>query len=108
VEKVVAAIWEDMLQVPSIGVHDSILDLGGDSLRTAQVISRLRSVFGEHVPVSALYTALTVDEVSKVLVAHELKHGMAETIANLLLRIESMTPNTTPSSPNVSRKITFG
>lgn len=43
-EKAVAAIWEEVLGVSNIGVTDSFLTLGGDSIKVMQIISRLQKI----------------------------------------------------------------
>jgi acyl-coenzyme A synthetase/AMP-(fatty) acid ligase len=40
-EKRIAEAWADVLELDTVGVTDSFFDLGGDSLRAAQVASRL-------------------------------------------------------------------
>ncbi len=40
-EETVAHLWKDVLRVPQVGVHDRFLDLGGDSILAAQILSRL-------------------------------------------------------------------
>ncbi|MCW5799617.1 MAG: amino acid adenylation domain-containing protein [Nitrospira sp.] len=39
-EEILAGIWQTVLQVDRIGVHDNFFALGGDSIRTLQVIAR--------------------------------------------------------------------
>jgi amino acid adenylation domain-containing protein len=39
-EEILAAIWQTVLQVERVGVHDNFFALGGDSIRTLQVIAR--------------------------------------------------------------------
>lgn len=39
-EEILAAIWKTVLQVERVGVHDNFFALGGDSIRTLQVIAR--------------------------------------------------------------------
>ncbi|BCA53908.1 hypothetical protein W02_10480 [Nitrospira sp. KM1] len=39
-EEILAGIWKDVLQVERVGVHDNFFSLGGDSIRTLQVIAR--------------------------------------------------------------------
>ncbi len=41
-EEVLAAIWEDVLGVERVGVDDNFFALGGDSIRSVQVISKAR------------------------------------------------------------------
>jgi amino acid adenylation domain-containing protein len=39
-EEILASIWKTVLQVERVGVHDNFFALGGDSIRTLQVIAR--------------------------------------------------------------------
>jgi acyl-CoA synthetase (AMP-forming)/AMP-acid ligase II/acyl carrier protein len=41
-EKTIAAIWREVLQVDEIGIHQSFFDLGGQSLLLARVLVRLQ------------------------------------------------------------------
>jgi amino acid adenylation domain-containing protein/non-ribosomal peptide synthase protein (TIGR01720 family) len=43
-EAQLCAIWREVLDVPQVGRTDNFFDLGGDSIRSLQVISRARSV----------------------------------------------------------------
>ncbi|MET9519170.1 amino acid adenylation domain-containing protein [Streptomyces sp. NPDC002994] len=42
-ERRVAAVWADVLDVEQVGAHDSFFDLGGDSIRAVALIGGLRS-----------------------------------------------------------------
>jgi amino acid adenylation domain-containing protein/non-ribosomal peptide synthase protein (TIGR01720 family) len=42
VERALCAVWADVLQQPVVGVTDNFFRLGGDSIRSLQVIARLR------------------------------------------------------------------
>ena len=39
-EKILAAIWSDVLRVDKVGVRDNFFELGGDSIRSIQVLAR--------------------------------------------------------------------
>jgi amino acid adenylation domain-containing protein len=39
-EKLLAAIWEQVLRVERVGIHDNFFDLGGDSILNIQIVSR--------------------------------------------------------------------
>jgi hypothetical protein len=58
-EYMLIAIWQEILPVERIGVHDSFFDLGGHSLLATQIISRVRDVFGIRVPVRTVFDAPT-------------------------------------------------
>lgn len=60
VEQRVAAIWRERLGTDELGIHDDFLELGGNSLIAAQVLTRLREEFGVPIPLDALFEAPTV------------------------------------------------
>ncbi|WP_395607828.1 non-ribosomal peptide synthase/polyketide synthase [Pseudomonas sp. B22129] len=45
-EAQLAAIWQDVLELDSVGVTDNFFELGGDSLRILKVLSKVRSTPG--------------------------------------------------------------
>ncbi|MBF2094629.1 MAG: amino acid adenylation domain-containing protein [Synechococcales cyanobacterium K44_A2020_017] len=42
-EQTIASVWQALLQLDTVGIHDSFFDLGGDSLRLMQLHHRLQS-----------------------------------------------------------------
>ncbi|MDO9103419.1 MAG: amino acid adenylation domain-containing protein, partial [Methylovulum sp.] len=42
VEQTLAAIWQDVLRVQGVGIHDNYFGLGGDSILSIQIISRAK------------------------------------------------------------------
>ena len=59
-ERQIFAIWQERLGTAEFGVDDNFLELGGNSLVAAQVLTRLRDALGVPVPLSALFEAPTV------------------------------------------------
>jgi thioesterase domain-containing protein/acyl carrier protein len=59
-ERRVAAIWGEVLGIPSVGVNANFFDLGGHSLRALRVVLKVRDELGVDVPVAALIQANTV------------------------------------------------
>ena len=57
VEERLAAIWEEILDLPRIGPQDHFFALGGHSLLAMRVLSRVRDAFGVDLPVRALFEA---------------------------------------------------
>jgi amino acid adenylation domain-containing protein len=43
-ERKIAEVWQETLQIASVGLHDNFFDLGGHSLLLAQVYDRLRPI----------------------------------------------------------------
>jgi amino acid adenylation domain-containing protein len=53
-ERQIAVIWQDILHLDKVGIHDNFFDLGGNSLMIAQVNSRLKELPGTHKDVSVV------------------------------------------------------
>jgi acyl carrier protein len=45
VERTIAGLWQELLRLDRVGIHDSFFDLGGHSLLAIQAIGRLRQAF---------------------------------------------------------------
>jgi phthiocerol/phenolphthiocerol synthesis type-I polyketide synthase E len=63
-EAALAGIWQRVLGIARVGVHDSFLELGGDSLLAAQVISRVREEMAVDLPAHHVFTADTLAELA--------------------------------------------
>jgi len=64
IEEMVARIWAEVLLVDAVGIHDEFMDLGGDSLRAARIINRVREAFGVDAPSARLLDARTVAQMA--------------------------------------------
>jgi NAD(P)-dependent dehydrogenase (short-subunit alcohol dehydrogenase family) len=53
-ERTIAQVWQDVLGCDQVGVEDSFLDLGGDSLIGLRILSRLRELFQVEIQLQAL------------------------------------------------------
>jgi hypothetical protein len=60
VEQQLVRIWEDVLGVKPIGIHDRFLDLGGHSLLVIRMLAEVERKFGRKVPAAILFEAPTV------------------------------------------------
>ncbi|MDM5296919.1 amino acid adenylation domain-containing protein [Bacillus pumilus] len=54
-EQVLAAIWEDILEVDRVYMEDQFFDLGGHSLKATQTISRINHEFSIKAPLKILF-----------------------------------------------------
>ena len=59
-ETVLARIWSELLGVERIGRHDSFFALGGHSLLTVKLVSRLRAKLAVDVPLGVVFTQPTL------------------------------------------------
>ena len=67
VEIQLTALWQQVLGVAKIGIHDNFFDLGGHSLTAAQLFFLLEQVYGRHLPLATLFQAPTIAELASVL-----------------------------------------
>ncbi|MEV8019195.1 amino acid adenylation domain-containing protein [Streptomyces sp. NPDC086554] len=54
-EAKVAAVFADLLGLPSVGVDDVFFDLGGHSILAVRLIARINAAFSAELPVSVLF-----------------------------------------------------
>ena len=79
VEETLVGIWSQLLGVERVGIHDNFFDLGGHSLLTTQLVSRLRNAFQIEVALTTFFEDPTVAGLAQVIelarwaeeVAHE-------------------------------------
>ena len=64
IEEKLVELWEKILDVRPIGIHDNFFDLGGHSLAGASLISRLNRTFGLDLAVRVLFEAPTVAQLT--------------------------------------------
>jgi amino acid adenylation domain-containing protein len=59
-ERELAGIWEDLLEVP-VGARDDFFALGGHSLLAVRLASRIEARFGRALPIATLFERRTVE-----------------------------------------------
>ncbi|MCP3804330.1 amino acid adenylation domain-containing protein [Allokutzneria sp. A3M-2-11 16] len=67
VEARLAKVWREVLRVERVGVHDNFFDLGGDSILSIQVISRVRAAFGVAPSPRQLFDTPTVASLAEII-----------------------------------------
>jgi acyl carrier protein len=70
IEEKVSNIWAEVLGLDQIGINDPFLELGGNSLRATLVINRVRDKFHVEIPITILFEAPTVAEMSAIIARH--------------------------------------
>ncbi|WP_309110862.1 amino acid adenylation domain-containing protein [Saccharothrix sp.] len=64
-ERDLADVWQDALELDRVGVHDNFFELGGTSLTLARVHRRLRDLLGRALPMVALYEYPTIASLAR-------------------------------------------
>ncbi len=62
-----AALWQDILVVPSADPADSFFDLGGHSLLAARLLSRIEAAFGQKLTLADLFAEPTLGGLTRLL-----------------------------------------
>ncbi|MGK7924069.1 MAG: beta-ketoacyl synthase N-terminal-like domain-containing protein [Spirulina sp.] len=65
IEQAIANIWEQVLGINPIGIHDDFFELGGDSLIAVQLIGKLRSKLERDLSTKNLFNAPTIAELAE-------------------------------------------
>jgi tyrocidine synthetase-3 len=76
VQKTIAAVWLEVLNLERVGVDDNYFDLGGNSLNIIQVNNRLNELFEDRLPVMVMFRYPTIRSLAGFL-------GRQETDGNL-------------------------
>ncbi len=66
-EQELASIWQRVLGVEKVGIHDNFFDLGGHSLLMAQAHSALQQLVGREIPIVDLFRHPTISALAKYL-----------------------------------------
>jgi thioester reductase-like protein len=79
-EKQLAEIWQEVLGLEKIGIHDDFFELGGHSLLITQLLAKVRNAFNVDLPLKDLFNAPTIADLAERLRDTEKgKHGDTET-----------------------------
>src|SRR5262249_18286087 len=70
-EKAIAKLWRELLQVEQVGIHDNFFDLGGHSLLLIRLIEKLKGIVNTQVPLIDLFRFPTVNSLARFLAAED-------------------------------------
>jgi acyl carrier protein len=90
IEKALVQIWGEILETDEIGIHDTFLDLGGDSLAATRIVSQVFATFQMEIPLQSLFQSSTVAEMAMVITQHENNKLENNELAQILDELESL------------------
>ena len=90
IEKVIANLWAEIIEIDEVGIHDDFSELGGDSLAAAQIVSEVNKIFSLKQPLKILFEAPTVAKLVEFVLTNETHPGQSDKIANVLMKIDGM------------------
>lgn len=67
VEKTIAGIWEEILNVKNVGIHDGFFELGGHSLLLVRMLHKVQESFARELSVVEMFRHPTIETLAKFL-----------------------------------------
>lgn len=86
-ERSIAALWSEVLELEGFGVDDTFYELGGDSLLLARCSARLPSAVGVELPIATVFAEPTVARLAAAVAAVETTD---DDLVDLLDEIEAL------------------
>lgn len=96
-EQVLVSVWQDILNVPHVGLHDHFLDLGGDSIRAVRLLNYLQQQSGQIFYPTAVFRAPTVAQM-----AEYLRTNYPECVSALLQKNDDLVRSDIPTKDALS------
>ncbi len=66
-EQKLAAIWQELLGIERVGIHDNFFDLGGHSLLAMKMVAHLKKRLQITIPIQVLFQFTTISDLSNYL-----------------------------------------
>src|SRR5262249_40681959 len=89
-ERDLAELWTELLNVAAVGVHDNFFELGGHSLLAVQLLSRVRQIYGVELSLEVVYSGeFTVAELAKAIELKEIEQSGGD-YRELLAELEGL------------------
>ncbi|MDF5720782.1 MAG: AMP-binding protein [Rhizonema sp. PD37] len=70
-ERQIADIWQQVFNVPQVGIHDNFFELGGHSLLAIRLFAEIEKKFDKKLPLATLFQSGTVEGLANVLTQEE-------------------------------------
>ena len=86
-ESLVASIWEELLGVQDLGLHDNFFALGGQSLLATRVMTRINEITGVELPVETIFDRPTISGVAQALFERQVALEEPELLERLLAEL---------------------
>lgn len=66
-EQIISKIWQEILEVEEVGIHDNFFDLGGHSLLLVRMRNRLEEHFEKEISIVDMFQRPTIQDLAKFL-----------------------------------------
>jgi len=89
IEAAIIDIWQEVLGIAPIGIHDHFLDLGGDSLQATQIVGRIAKQFHIEMSPHILMLQPTIAKMVLAMIQHQAKLVDSQMLESLLVEVEN-------------------
>ena len=66
-EKTIAQVWKQVLNLDKVGIYDNFFDVGGNSLNIIKIKNALKEKLGKDIPIVNMFTYTTIESFSRFL-----------------------------------------
>ncbi|MDN9011592.1 type I polyketide synthase [Brevibacillus laterosporus] len=91
-ERKIADIWQDLFGISAISTQANFFELGGNSLLSIQLVTRLRNTFYNDIPMDILFQNPTIVELAQAITMSQIGQEEMDEIERMLSEIEKMSP----------------
>lgn len=91
IEEILCHLWQEVLGVEQVGLHDNFIDLGGHSLLAIQLVARLRQELHTDLPLRAIFEHQTVASLAEAIRSERQRGDIEmEEAARILAEVEAL------------------
>jgi acyl carrier protein len=103
-ESALLEIWREVLGIQSLGTSDDFFEIGGDSLRAAQLIARIQQRLGKQLSLPLLFSVRTIKAQAEALRREQLQQRSNQTCGDATQTIHDESAISTPSVKSAKPK----
>ncbi len=90
IEQEIATIWQELLGIEKIGIHDNFFDIGGNSLVATQLISRIQEIFSVDLPLASLFEQPTIANLAELILQKQIEETDSEFLLEILAEVQQL------------------
>jgi len=90
VEQAIAGVWQRLLGLDAVGIHENFFELGGHSLLGIRVIAALRDELGVEIPLRAVFEKPTVANLALAVTQARVEQAADSEVGALLDNLEDL------------------